>query len=827
MEKEEGVGSVTFFDDSDHSDDHYNSIQEVTISTIIKSLSQNTNASKENNNASLSTDKMFYKKNNKRNAKKIEKIEQDDPISKRLKAESRASKPKLIHKESEYLTISSHEEEDSRTNKIESVNNNALLNNASNAFNEDANTILEKELVVTSTSVSHSCNDYLAINKESSTGICDNQSLLDNEQLSQVTIECQMVIIGSYKCIPKENVIISHTGVRFNVPLLEDATSFVTLDVKYKDICKLLVHFGISLPVLFFYTSPSSGAMIRELLGMKDPNGPYYDPIGKYDFMHRRITVLSNKLLDYSRPKLNSIFSPTNKIDELNSKEAHNIFVRASPRDNQQSHNTVTRKQNQSSVPNIVDGNDNIQAITIYPPPPAKGGIAINTEDYLCLAEDQFLNDVIIDFYLKYLILEILSESDQRRTHMFSSYFYKRLIRPHAQADESVVPMTPAAKRHARVQKWTKNVNIFEKDFIIIPINKYKHWFLAIICFPGLVGKVSTPAKKTIKNDVQKVVKKLKKLKTKAITIGSTITPVPTTITIDQLDDEFEKDEVEGDDDDEMEIDSDKEDETERPEENTIQTQIKLEQQKEIVKIPCILIFDSLAGTSRSRVIATLRDYLSCEYVSKFGAEKTFSKDTIKGAYPKVPQQSNLTDCGLYVLQYVESFFKDPIKDYTLPIKTLKTWFEEIIVTRKREELSKLLIRLINNTKGNKTISLPTINFPTSDGKLKPKSETQTDTKAAKPEGENKEKSTNVETETRIVSIVTENTEPSNEFISSRTYHITPCSLQVLPTNTTESNTTELNLTEHKTTKLISRRQDQDDSPTIKKHKGESFNSCK
>jgi sentrin-specific protease 7 len=110
--------------------------------------------------------------------------------------------------------------------------------------------------------------------------------------------------------------------------------------------------------------------------------------------------------------------------------------------------------------------------ITVYPPPPAKGGIAINTEDYLCLAEDQFLNDVIIDFYLKYLTLEVLSESDQQRTHVFSSYFYKRLTSPHAQAAESTVPMTPAAKRHARVQKWTKNVNIFEKDFIIIPINE-------------------------------------------------------------------------------------------------------------------------------------------------------------------------------------------------------------------------------------------------------------------------------------------------------------------------------------------------------------------
>lgn len=51
--------------------------------------------------------------------------------------------------------------------------------------------------------------------------------------------------------------------------------------MKYKDIAKLLIHFGKTMPVLFFYTSSSSGAMIRELLGMQDPKGPYYDPTGK------------------------------------------------------------------------------------------------------------------------------------------------------------------------------------------------------------------------------------------------------------------------------------------------------------------------------------------------------------------------------------------------------------------------------------------------------------------------------------------------------------------------------------------------------------------
>lgn len=85
-------------------------------------------------------------------------------------------------------------------------------------------------------------------------------------------------------------------------------------------------------------------------------------------------------------------------------------------------------------------------------------------------------------------------------------------------------------------------------------------------------------------------------------------------------------------------------------------------------------------------------------------------------------------------------------------------------MTRKREELSQLLIKLMNNTKGDKNINLPTVNFPTQDGKLKPKSENNTDVKTAKPETESKRKaSTSLETETHIVSFVTENTEQNNE----------------------------------------------------------------
>lgn len=48
--------------------------------------------------------------------------------------------------------------------------------------------------------------------------------------------------------------------------------------------------------------------------------------------------------------------------------------------------------------------------------------------------------------------------------------------------------LSPAEKRHARVKTWTKNIDLFKKDFVVVPINENCHWFLAIICFPGLDG---------------------------------------------------------------------------------------------------------------------------------------------------------------------------------------------------------------------------------------------------------------------------------------------------------------------------------------------------
>ncbi|XP_047986051.1 LOW QUALITY PROTEIN: uncharacterized protein LOC125226181 [Leguminivora glycinivorella] len=534
------------------------------------------------------------------------------------------------------------------------------------------------------------------------------------------SLTCRTIRIGSYKYTPKEKVTISSKGVKIVAPSLKDESRDVALQIPLKDVVRLLAHFSKGVPVIFLYTVNKCGFYIRKTLDMVDESGPYYNPMSKID-PQRRITLLPDCISEEAKSAFKILFGKT--MDELNGREANDILVRTCTKEGNSVAKMTTRSSSASSTSGAKSsGPTDIRQILIYPP--GKGGIPINTEDYMCLAQDQFLNDVIIDFYLKYLVHDVLTNTQREKTHIFSTFFYKRLTTKPSKVNKSSNPhewdnsLTPAQKRHARVKTWTKNVNIFEKDFIVVPINENCHWFVAIICFPTIEG-----CRSMIDNRIVTPQEIKKRERRSSMQIGNTtITPLTKQ---EQLT---------------LSCDGDNLSERTRPKPrrvtwtcNAIPTRrrprrpllrpkLKVEAppptKTEPIKQPCILIFDSLAGASRSRVVATLRDYLTCEYQAKISATKVFNKDNIKGSCPKIPQQNNFTDCGLYLLQYVEQFFKDPVKDYALPIKQLANWFDEIVVTRKREEISLLLKALMNRYNPDSHLTLPDIAFPTLNGKL-------------------------------------------------------------------------------------------------------------
>jgi Ulp1 family protease len=66
-----------------------------------------------------------------------------------------------------------------------------------------------------------------------------------------------------------------------------------------------------------------------------------------------------------------------------------------------------------------------------------------------------------------------------------------------------------------------------------------------------------------------------------------------------------------------------------------------------------------LPNARKNRVIATLKEYLACEWKAKRSKkEDDFNLlKSLTGSIVNVPLQHNYFDCGIYLLQYVESFF--------------------------------------------------------------------------------------------------------------------------------------------------------------------------
>ncbi|GMI74651.1 hypothetical protein HRI_001134200 [Hibiscus trionum] len=109
--------------------------------------------------------------------------------------------------------------------------------------------------------------------------------------------------------------------------------------------------------------------------------------------------------------------------------------------------------------------------------------ISINKRDVALLQPQTFINDTIIDFYIKYLQNKIQRE-EQHKFHFFNSFFFRKL----ADMDKGLSSACQVRAAFERVRKWTRKVDIFEKDYIFIPVNYSLHWSLIVICHPGEVA---------------------------------------------------------------------------------------------------------------------------------------------------------------------------------------------------------------------------------------------------------------------------------------------------------------------------------------------------
>ncbi|XWS25380.1 hypothetical protein CRYUN_Cryun27aG0063700 [Craigia yunnanensis] len=109
--------------------------------------------------------------------------------------------------------------------------------------------------------------------------------------------------------------------------------------------------------------------------------------------------------------------------------------------------------------------------------------VSISKRDVDLLQPETFINDTIIDFYIKYLKNQIQTE-ERQRFHFFNSFFFRKL----ADLDKDPSSISDGRAAFLRVHKWTRKLDMFGKDYIFIPVNFNLHWSLIVICHPGQVA---------------------------------------------------------------------------------------------------------------------------------------------------------------------------------------------------------------------------------------------------------------------------------------------------------------------------------------------------
>ncbi|KAJ5995653.1 hypothetical protein N7481_002630 [Penicillium waksmanii] len=328
----------------------------------------------------------------------------------------------------------------------------------------------------------------------------------------------------------------------------------------------------------------------------------------------------------------------------------------------------------------------------------------VTVEDRDRLRDDEFLNDNLIAFYMRFLQdhMERTNPEAAKQVYFFNSYFYDTLTK------------TPRGQRginYSGVAKWTRNVNLFEYNYVVVPINQSAHWYVAIICnLPKLLGETEaieakpdveesassndkSPLNQTESEEDQRNLQ-LRKVHVLALPLcplkmrvgleqpktrqenrgknlhekrskptrprptrvqirrnpvlptnglqKTTTTPRPPKLSTTSL-----KSKPTGPTPDPL------------PASQTPTTKKKGKGgQKYDPDQTTIITFDSL-DLARSPTVRILRDYICEESSSKRG--KGVEPKDIKGMRARqIPLQPNFSDCGLYLLAYLEKFVQDP-----------------------------------------------------------------------------------------------------------------------------------------------------------------------
>ncbi|XP_055327249.1 uncharacterized protein LOC129580655 [Paramacrobiotus metropolitanus] len=115
------------------------------------------------------------------------------------------------------------------------------------------------------------------------------------------------------------------------------------------------------------------------------------------------------------------------------------------------------------------------------------GNGEITAGEIFQLAKGQQLGDGVVQFLLEFFDM---STPRSDRIHVFSYFFFQSYLGAVGRENQSFTVMTEAVYR--RLLDHTRKVDLFSCRYLVIPVLKDQHWYLAIVCSPNPLMEAET-----------------------------------------------------------------------------------------------------------------------------------------------------------------------------------------------------------------------------------------------------------------------------------------------------------------------------------------------
>ncbi|MES1902516.1 MAG: hypothetical protein MHPSP_001371 [Paramarteilia canceri] len=311
-------------------------------------------------------------------------------------------------------------------------------------------------------------------------------------------------------------ILINLTKLEFiNMGESEDGKMFLVLGLSKMEFTRISVHNNIKIKEdsYYFKIGPSiTLCQIKEkasfnILFRILNNMNRCKKIPKIAFYHQENQIIS----DLSRIVDSNSETSLSELDKINLQIKNNSTKSSSLND----HKNITTfgiktrggrvkklSESQKNIEEVfcIDSNESYSVVSAknniilyYPSRNDPKRIKITSRDLKTLEPNYWLNDTIIDFYIKYLCTVYNEKFEKPKVFAFSSFFYNKLtITEQNELD------------YIMLLKSLKDLNVFSHDLLIIPINE--EWLKQLWCqdFPDIRRSFEAPHFITLNKSIPK-----------------------------------------------------------------------------------------------------------------------------------------------------------------------------------------------------------------------------------------------------------------------------------------------------------------------------------